>query len=155
MRNLLISLLTGLLIISTVGCANGPLKRWLRGAPCNTCNPAINQSLSGNFVGGCNDGTCGAGTCNTGNCSTGAVGNGILGGLFRGNNQSVAQSNGANGALGGFFQQGSQTTNQPPISLPASSFADAPPATLGSSAELYGNTNTTGQLELPPNIPFN
>lgn len=149
MRNLLIGLVASALLATTVGCANGPLNRWLRGAPCSTCNPTINQPLGGNFAGGCTNGTCGTGTCSTGNCSTGAVGNGILGGIFRGNNQAIGQP------AGGFFQQGSQTVNQPPLSLPASSFGDAPPATFGTSAELYGNTNTAGQLELPPNSPFN
>ena len=131
MRNLIVVIAATSILFSMVGCANGPLRRW-RGAPCNTCNPPINQPVHGNLLSGCESGACGTGTCGTGVCSSGTAGNGFLGGLFRSGNQTVA----------------------PPVSLPASSF-DAAPAAIGTTGELYGNPNSTGQLELPPNTPFN
>ncbi|MEM7457694.1 MAG: hypothetical protein AAF456_25420 [Planctomycetota bacterium] len=54
------------------GCANGPVRNWLRGRPCNLCNPPV--SLPGNcdtnIVNRCDSGTCGTGVCETGNCAT-------------------------------------------------------------------------------------
>ncbi len=138
MRNLVVILAITAILGSTLGCANGPLRRWMRGAPCNTCQPPIGQPLGENFIGGCNTGNCSTGTCNPGVSSTGTVGNGLLGGIFRGNHRQTAAT-------------------VPPVSLPASSFPDAPPAVTGTqSTDFYGNTNSTGQLELPPiSGPFN
>ena len=136
MKNYLIGLI-GVALLSSIGCANGPMRQWLRGAPCNTCNPQIQQPL--NVAPACNNG-----------CAENAVGNGLLGRLFRRQDQQLATC-------------GTGTCNPtPPVSMPASEFANdirgdlsntlpiavdtAPPPT-----ELYGNPNTVGRLELPPN----
>ena len=131
MRNLVLASAAIAILVSTVGCANGPIRNWLRGAPCNTCNPQFNQPHD-NMLGGCNTGTCATGTCGTGVCNSQPANNGILGGLFRGN-------------------QNAQNTL--PQSLPASSFETTPEISGG--GELYGNTESVGRIELPPNGPFN
>ena len=125
MRNLILASAAIAILVSTVGCANGPIRKWFRGAPCNTCNPHFNQPQD-NMIGGCNTGACSTGTCGTGVCSPAPTGSGILGGLF--NNQ--------------------QNADALPASIPASSFENAP-------ADLYGNTNSVGRIELPPSGPFN
>ena len=153
MKNYLITLIGAALLVSTIGCANGPLRQWLQGAPCNACNPQIQQPL--NVAPPCN------------NCAENAVGSGILGRLFSGNQSQQPQFAGCeNGAC-----------SAAPLSMPASNFAASelpfdtssiptsvssvsnalPPLVVDSdlnaappASELYGNTNTVGRLELPP-----
>ena len=136
MRNLVLAFAAIAILTSTIGCANGPIRQWLRGAPCSTCNPQFAPQHSG-ILGGCNSGTCATGTCGTGLLSSQPnqpTGNGILSGIFGG-------------------QQNANAGNLPPASIPASSFEAAP--TIGSNIDLYGNTNTVGRIELPPTAPFN
>lgn len=136
------------LLVSTIGCANGPIRQWMQGAPCNTCNPQIQQPI--NVAPPCNSG-----------CAENAVGTGILGRLFNGNrNQSQIATCGSGGC------------SVAPTSMPASNFAasetpigtsihpsasntlplvvDSDPAVAPPATELYGNTNTVGRLEMPP-----
>ncbi len=122
MRNLLIGLSALGILASTVGCANRPFGRWMGGAPCNTCNPAVGQPMASNF----------AGSCDSGNCSAGTTSSGFMGSMFR--------------------PQGSGTTAPPlsaPANsfeqAPAGFQGDG-----YSGSEYYGNANNTGQLELPP-----
>ena len=145
MKKFLVLLCGMALLASTVGCANGPIRQWFRGAPCNTCHPQIQRPL--NVAPNCNS-----------QCAENAVGTGILGRLFRGNNQQVANC-----------PTGTCNATVPPNSVPASSFAnqtlanpgetlplvvDGVPTAAPPSAEMYGNTNTVGRLELPP-ISYN
>ena len=153
MKKILIMMCSVALLVSTIGCANGPLRQWLQGAPCNACNPQIQQPL--NVAPPCN------------NCAENAVGSGILGRLFSGNQSQQPQFAGCeNGAC-----------SAAPLSMPASNFAASelpfdtssiptsvssvsnalPPLVVDSdlnaappASELYGNTNTVGRLELPP-----
>ncbi len=150
MRNYLLGLAAIAILISTVGCANRPLRTWLRGAPCNTCNPQFSQPTGGNFLGGCSDGSCGAvaatppaSTCNSGLCGSTPTGSGLLGGVFGNNN--------ANG--GRIF--GNTASSAPPASIPASALNQIEEIAPGLTPEVYGNTNTVGRIELPPSGPFN
>ena len=58
-KSLIIAML-GLSIVVTGGCANGPVRRFFsRGAACNTCQPALGQSLWGaDDDSPCSDGNC-------------------------------------------------------------------------------------------------
>ena len=53
------------LIVFTSGCANGPIRNFFRGGPCNACQPPVGQPL------GC--GTNTAPMCNSGACGTGVA----------------------------------------------------------------------------------
>ncbi|MEM9410969.1 MAG: hypothetical protein AAGA30_07645 [Planctomycetota bacterium] len=125
MRNLILASLVTLLLVSTVGCANGPMRKWLRGAPCSACNPSLGQPANTNLLGACNTDGCATCATNTSN----ATGNGLLGGLFR--NETAA----------------------PPASIPGSAFDQPAAGTLGS--EIYGNPVNAGRMEIPPSTPFN
>lgn len=52
----------GLTITATAGCANGPIRRFFHGAACNSCQPAMGQSLWNNSGG---DNACGNGRCSS------------------------------------------------------------------------------------------
>ncbi len=156
MRNLVLASAVIAILASTVGCANGPIRQWLRGAPCSTCNPQFAPQHE-SVIGGCNSGTCGTGILSSSQAQP--VGNGLLSGIFGGQQNASAL---------------------PPASIPASSF-EAPPSfgataptigataptiggpgptfetapTIGSNIDLYGNTNSVGRIELPPSGPFN
>ncbi len=54
----LIYLAAALILFSTVGCANGPIRNWLRGAPCNTCQPPFHAISGTGALGACTTG-CG------------------------------------------------------------------------------------------------
>lgn len=142
MKKYLIALISAALLASTVGCANGPLRQWWRGAPCNTCNPQIQQPLNV------------APACNTG-CAENTVGTGILSRWFRGHTtQHAGCQTGSCGTgncptlaadpiPGGEFVNGVQSNNLPLM-------MDSQPAPAPAT-ELYGNTsNSVGRLELPP-----
>jgi hypothetical protein len=45
-----------LLLLSTVGCANGPIRNFFRGAACNTCQPPFHPSSGTGAIGTCTDG---------------------------------------------------------------------------------------------------
>jgi len=51
------------LLIFTSGCANGPIRNFFRGGPCNTCQPPVGQPMScgTNVAPGCASGVCGTG----------------------------------------------------------------------------------------------
>jgi hypothetical protein len=62
MRKLLTTLALVAICCSATGCANGPIRKFFRGAPCSTCNPPFGLFNRGSqTVGNCNDGVCGAG----------------------------------------------------------------------------------------------
>lgn len=149
MRNLLLVLAAIGILASTVGCANGPIRQWLRGAPCDTCNPQFSHSAGENLFGaggGCADGTCSTGTCGSGLCGTGAAtaptGNGLLGGVFRNNNRPI-------------FNNPAATA--PPASIPATALGQESSfgGFGGGTPEIYGSTTSAGRIELPPTGPFN
>jgi hypothetical protein len=48
----------GLTIVATSGCANGPIRRFFHGAACNSCQPALGQSLWDNDTSPCDQGQC-------------------------------------------------------------------------------------------------
>ena len=55
--NKLIGLITiGITLALTVGCANGPLQNFFQGAPCNSCQPALQPSTGSHALGTCTDG---------------------------------------------------------------------------------------------------
>jgi hypothetical protein len=64
------------LLVATSGCANGPIRQWMRGSACNACSPPIGQpsNCGVNYAENCTDGVCqsGAGRC-------GFLGTGFLG----------------------------------------------------------------------------
>lgn len=64
----LIYLATALMLFSTVGCANGPIRNWFRGAACNTCQPPFHPTT----------GTGALGTCTTGCGTNSAIPNPII-----------------------------------------------------------------------------
>ena len=137
MRSLVLAIAVIAILSSTVGCANGPIRQWLRGAPCSACNPQFNAPAEGNFFSSASSSTCPTGNCASGVCSTGQpTGSGVLSGSFNRN-------------------QGSSISGGLPASIPASSFDNAPALTTSPGAELYGNANTVGRIELPPSPPFN
>ena len=51
----LICLAAALILLSSVGCANRPIRDWFRGAACNTCQPPLHPSTGslGTCVDGC------------------------------------------------------------------------------------------------------
>ena len=187
MKNYLITLIGAALLVSTIGCANGPIRNWFRGAPCNACNPQIQQPL--NLAPPC-DG-----------CAENTVGSGLLGKMFKGNssqpivslfkrntNQQPIVSNCSSGTCNPIsfppasvpassFVNVPPSFNAPPPSVPASEFVNDLPAFVNDlpapsylptptpsnslprvvdpvgtapAAELYGNPNSVGKLELPP-----
>lgn len=147
MKKYLITLVGAALLVSTIGCANGPLRQWRRGAPCNTCNPQIQQPL--NVAPSCNSG-----------CAEDAVGTGFMSRRwFRGNNgqQQASCGTGACGTgaacptgnclppTGGQFANEAQGPNLPMM------IDSAAPGAVAPGNELYGNaSNTVGRLEMPP-----
>ena len=143
MRNLLLMIAAIAMLASTVGCANGPLRQWLRGAPCDTCNPQFNTPQFSHSTGGCADGTCSSGLGLSGGGSnvfgTAPTGNGLLGGAFGSANR------------GPIFN--TPTATAPPASIPASALTQD--STFGGSPEIYGSTTSAGRIELPPVGPFN
>ena len=175
MRNLVLASAAIAIMVTTVGCANGPIRNWLRGAPCSVCNaPPQFGAPAGNLLSDCSSGTCGTGTCASGVCSSEpvqATGSGLLGGVFNRSGQGSSTSFGQGSSTsfqgsstafqgGTPFQQGSGATfqgsgtvnNNPlPASIPASSFETAP-SSLTNNSDLYGNTNTVGRIELPPAV---
>lgn len=62
MKHVVSVLVLGALLVTGNGCANGPLKRFFRGAPCNACNPPLaggfGQGWGGGSVTNCDNGVC-------------------------------------------------------------------------------------------------
>lgn len=56
MKNLICLAAAGFLLVSTLGCANGPIRNWFRGSACNTCQPAAQPSFGPGPLGACTDG---------------------------------------------------------------------------------------------------
>lgn len=54
----LICFAAALILVSSVGCANGPIRQWLRGSACNSCQPPFHPSSGAGAIGTCTDG-CG------------------------------------------------------------------------------------------------
>ena len=71
--------MVGLSIMVTAGCANGPVRRFFtRGAACNSCQPALGQSLWGgndDDDSPCSNGVC-HGSSQSGSATESAVPNG-------------------------------------------------------------------------------
>ncbi len=126
MRNLLFGLAAIGLLASTAGCANGPIRQWFRGAPCNTCNPHVGQPLGENF----------AGDCASGNCANGTTGSGFLGSMFR-----------PNGNIANLAPASIPATS---FDRAPAGFVDE-----SVNADIYGNTGNSGNLESPPIGPYN
>lgn len=61
MKNRLCFLILLAVLVTANGCANGPLKRFFRGAPCNTCNPPMGGAFGQGWGGpatNCENGVC-------------------------------------------------------------------------------------------------
>ena len=62
MKNITFLLVLAALMVASNGCANGPLRNFFRGAPCNTCNPPLGkvfgQGWGGGAVTNCENGIC-------------------------------------------------------------------------------------------------
>jgi hypothetical protein len=61
MKRMLFLLMAATVLAGTAGCANGPLRRFCRGAPCSTCNPPLGQNFGGGWGGtasNCESGVC-------------------------------------------------------------------------------------------------
>ncbi len=62
MKRVALVLVAVTLLAGLSGCANGPFRRFFRGAPCSTCNPPLGQSFD-NGWGGSTATNCESGTC--------------------------------------------------------------------------------------------
>lgn len=64
MKNVAFLLVLAAVMVASNGCANGPLRNFFRGAPCNTCNPPLGkvfgQGWGGGAVKNCESGVCSA-----------------------------------------------------------------------------------------------
>jgi|GEM_PF-4090351 len=64
MKNVTFLLVLAAVMVVSNGCANGPLRNFFRGAPCNTCNPPLGkvfgQGWGGSTVSNCASGVCDA-----------------------------------------------------------------------------------------------
>lgn len=80
MKRILAVVLMLLMVMSTTGCANGPLGRFFRGGACSTCTPPANRLFNwrGNSAHACESGACNTGVVSDPyQMSPAAIGTGI------------------------------------------------------------------------------